>query len=297
MLSENLALVQTVDVFTPIVDDPVAYGRIAAANALSDIYAMGGTPTTALNIVCFPTERMELEILSDILRGGLEKLQEAGVVLLGGHTVQDEEIKYGVAVTGTVDPREMVTHSGCRPGDLLVLTKPVGTGIVSTGIRQELATEEEIGAAVHSMSTLNRAAAQAMLAAGAHACTDVTGYGLLGHAQSMAQASGVALEIAAEAVPLLPGALRLAAKDCVPGGSRSNVGFYGTHVTFADELPEELAILLFDAQTSGGLLIAVPPDNAQKLLDDLARSCPTTCATVGRVVEGPAGTIVVRRRL
>lgn len=259
-LDGERALVQTVDFFTPIVDDPYVYGQIAAANALSDVYAMGGRPLTALAIAGFPKE-VEQAVIKAIFSGGVDMLQRAGVALLGGHTVQDPEIKFGYAITGHVHPERMWTNAGAQPGDELLLTKPLGTGVVATAIKFDRAPEALVRQAVASMLTLNRAAAETLqtLEAGVvHACTDVTGFGLAGHASEMAAASGVTIEIDAARVPLLDGVLAIASQN-MPGGSRTNASYFGAGVRFGAELPLDLVQLLHDPQTSGGLLAAVNP--------------------------------------
>ena len=293
-LDENRALVQTVDFFTPIVDDPFVYGQIAAANALSDVYAMGGRPLTALAIAGFPKDA-DRSLLPLIFSGGLDKLREAGVALLGGHTVQDQEIKFGYAVTGEVDPRRMLTNAGAQDGDALILTKPIGTGIIATALKFDRAPQAAIAAAIASMTTLNKAAADVLdswVDGRAHACTDITGFGLIGHASEVAAASGCTLEIDALAVPLLEGALELA-KGNVPGGGRTNRQHFAGRVVFASPVGEDLGELLFDPQTSGGLLIALRADAAQPALVALtAAGCPG--AIIGRVTPAGNSLIVVR---
>jgi selenide,water dikinase len=291
-LAAGLALVQTVDFFTPVVDDPYDFGRIAAANALSDVYAMGGTPLTALNIAAFPVEELGTEILARILEGGAAVAAQAGVVILGGHTVKDDEPKYGMAVTGTVSDRAVVINAGARPGDLLVLTKPVGTGILTTARKRDLIGEDALAPAIASMIRLNDRASRAMLAHGVHGATDVTGYGVIGHAGELARASGVALAIDAARVPLFGGVLELIAQGAVPGGTRDNLAEHAAFTTYAGTVDEAHRIALSDAQTSGGLLIAIAPDGAQRVLEDLADL--DGVAVVGEVLEGPPGTITVR---
>ena len=259
-IDERRALVQTVDFFTPVVDDPTAYGRIAGANALSDIYAMGGRPLTALAIAGFPKDA-DRAILSEIFKGGLQALQEAGVALLGGHTVQDQEIKFGYAVTGEVDPARIWTNAGARVGDRLFLTKPIGTGVIATAIKFDRAPQKAADAAIATMVQLNRAAAEALaeLPAGTvHACTDVTGFGLIGHATEMANASGVVVVLDVEAVPVLEGALELVERN-TPGGGRTNQQHFGGGLEAAAGLDPRRVQLLYDPQTSGGLLFAIPP--------------------------------------
>jgi selenide,water dikinase len=281
-LSPECALVLTADFFTPIVDDPFTFGAIAAANALSDVYAMGGAPLTALSILCYPASG-DLDDLEAILRGGAEKIHEAGAVLAGGHSVADEEIKFGYSITGTVHPARVWTNAGARPGDALVLTKPLGTGIVSTALKRGIATAEDVAASVASMLELNRAAADAARSLEVHAATDVTGFGLAGHAREMAAASRVTLVFDRSAIPLLPGAAGYAGQGAVPGGLRNNREFAGPHVR--GNAPD----YFFDPQTSGGLLLALPPASARRFLE----SYPSA-RTVGEVV--PAGEFALEIR-
>jgi selenide,water dikinase len=272
-LDERRALVQTVDFFTPIVDDPFVYGRIAAANALSDVYAMGGRPLTALAIAGFPKEA-DRAVLKEIFAGGLRTLQEAGTALLGGHTVQDAEIKFGYAVTGEVDPARVLANAGAVAGDVLILTKPVGTGIISTALKFNRAPAEAVQAAVSSMMALNRAAAEVfgrLPAHAVHACTDVTGFGLIGHASEMAAASACTLAIDADAVPLLEG-VRALVKGNVPGGGRSNRQHFRPRAAIDPGVDPETVELLFDPQTSGGLLAAVAPSFAAEALSRLTEA-------------------------
>lgn len=278
-LTPECALVQTVDFFTPIVDDPYTYGAIAAANSLSDVYAMGGRPISALSIVAYPADA-DLEELAEILRGGYEKIAEADCVVIGGHSIHDAEIKFGYAVTGLVHPERFITNAGARPGDALLLTKPIGTGVVSTALKRGFARAEDVRASVESMLTLNRAACEAMLAYEVHACTDVTGFGLLGHAREMAVASGVTLEIESARVPLLAGALDYARQGALAGGLKNNRAFVSCAVERCGDMAEELEHLLYDPQTSGGLLIALPERDAA----ELERSYPAA-RRIGRVRE------------
>lgn len=264
-LSDDLALVQTVDFFPPIVDDPYEFGRIAAANALSDVYAMGGTPRTALNIVAYPFELLGPEILTRILVGGAEVARLAGVAILGGHTIEDDEPKYGLAVTGTIHPKRVVTNAGARPGDILFLTKPLGTGVLASSLKKGALTAHAMAPAIASMTTLNAAAAHAMLAAGANAATDVTGFGLLGHGGELAHASGVRLRLIASRVHILPFALDMLEIGIVPAGTRRNATEQAAFTQFATGVPEQVRLILSDAQTSGGLLISVPAENADAL--------------------------------
>ena len=282
-IAPDLALVNTVDFFPPIVDDPYDFGRIAAANALSDIYAMGARPLTAMNLVAFPKEGIAIEVLHEILRGGSDKLAEAGVALVGGHTVTDPEPKYGLAVTGLVDPARMVTNAGARPGDSLVLTKPIGVGIITTALKQGVADARAVETAVESMARLNRRAAELMVEEGVHACTDITGYGLLGHALEMASASGVALRIAHLHVPHFAVALELRALGVAPGGLAANRRAFNGKVRFGDAVSSAWCDLLFDPQTSGGLLVALPEAGAGRLFGRLATEGFGDAAVIGRV--------------
>jgi selenide, water dikinase len=292
-LTADLALVQTVDFFTPIVDEPYDFGRIAAANSLSDVYAMGGKPLTALNIVCFPKDSMDFAILGEVLRGGLDMMHEAGVILLGGHSVDDPELKYGLAVTGTIHPDKVVHNHGAKPGDRLILTKPLGTGIISTAIKRGTASKEAIAAVVESMTTLNKAASENMLAVGVNACKDITGFGLLGHASEMVEGTDVGFIIKAAEVPIFPAAKELAEAGTVPGGTQRNRDFRKNMIDMDNKVPQYLQDILFDPQTSGGLLIAVPEKKALKLLNRLLQEGITGAAIIGEVVEENKGRIRV----
>jgi selenide,water dikinase len=284
LVRDDLALVSTVDFFTPIVDDPYDFGRIAATNALSDVYAMGGRPLFALNIVAFP-EDLDLAILVRILEGGAAVARRAGVAILGGHTIKDDEPKYGMAVTGVVDPHRTVRNAGARVGDVLVLTKPLGTGILTTARKKDVISDEDLHEAIRWMTMLNDRACEAMLAADAHAATDVTGFGLLGHAENMARASGVRLSIDASAVPFMSGVLELISQGIVPGGTRHNAQTHAEFTDFADPVPEPVRIGLSDAQTSGGLLISLATNRVEGLARDLL-ACGALAAVVGKVREG-----------
>jgi selenide, water dikinase len=293
-LDDSRALVQTVDFFTPIVDDPFVYGQIAAANALSDVYAMGGRPLTALAIAAFPVE-CDPSVLGTIFKGGLEKLQEAGVALLGGHTVQGSEIKFGYAVTGEVVPSAIWSNAGTQVGDTLILTKPLGTGVISTALKFQRAPLETINAAVRSMTTLNRVAAEALkaLPSGAvHGCTDITGFGLAGHTTEMAVASGCTIEIDAAAVPLLPGAADLVSGN-VPGGGRTNHQHFGHGVQVSPAIDVGRSQLFFDPQTSGGLLAAVGDGHTARAMELLV-SAGVPAVVVGRAVPRQTHAVVVR---
>jgi selenide,water dikinase len=293
-LTDELAIIQTLDFFTPIVDDPYAFGQIAVANALSDVYAMGGQPLTAMNIVCFPQKSLDISVLREILVGGLDKMHEAGVILLGGHSVEDEELKYGLSVTGTIHPAQVVLNNGARAGDRLILTKPLGTGIISTAIKGNMADEGAVARITMSMSTLNLRASELMQAAGVNACTDVTGFGLLGHAAEMIEGTNVSLVIESAAVPFFPEAKELAEAGMIPGGLYRNRDFRKSMVDIASEVPGYLADILFDPQTSGGLLIAVPAPKAPLLLDKLHQAGISEAAIIGEVVAKPRGRIIVR---
>ena len=294
-LPDGTGLVQTLDFFTPIVDDPFDWGRIAAANALSDVYAMGGTPRFALNIVAWPIEELSTDLLVEVLRGGAKMASEAGVAVLGGHSIHDPEPKYGMAVTGFVDLDRLVLNSTAPSGTQLLLTKPLGIGIITTAIKRGKASAEQIDLAVEAMTALNAAPAEAMVEVGVEAATDVTGYGLLGHLHEMLSASGVAAEIDAGAVPFLPGTLELAEAGVVPSGTRSNLAFVGPHVDW-DGMVEPERLALADAQTSGGLLMAVSPERAESLASGLAAR-GVAFAKIGNTVVGPAGRIAVRGRI
>jgi len=277
-LSDDLALVQTVDFFTPIVDDPFTFGAIAAANSLSDVYAMGGVPISALSVVAFPGDG-DMEVLGDILKGGLEKMREAGCAVLGGHSVNDPEIKFGYAVTGTVHPARVKANSGARVGDAVVFTKALGTGVIGTALKRGVVTAGAVEAATASMLRLNKSACEAMLCFDVHGCTDVTGFGMIGHAREMAVASGVTIEIEAGRVPLLPGALEAVAAGAIPGGLKNNRDFAGCAVEVAGSPDAGLMQLLYDPQTSGGLLITLPHADAEALEQILPEA-----RRVGRVV-------------
>jgi selenide,water dikinase len=287
------ALVQTVDFFTPIVDDPYVYGQIAAANSLSDVYAMGGRPLTALAIAAFPKNGLSSESIAAIFQGGFDKLQEAGVALLGGHTVQDEEIKFGYAVTGAVDPSHILKNAGARAGDVLLLTKPIGTGIVGTAIKFDRAPQPTVDAAVASMRTLNRIAAETIKAfADVHACTDITGFGLIGHGAEMAVASRVTLELQAAAIPVFPGMFEMVDGNR-SGGMATNQEYFGGGVEFRPDVPEVYRDLLFDPQTSGGLLIAVAERGAEDALQALV-SAGVPAVKVGSAIAPIGRQVVVK---
>ncbi len=292
-LAPDLALVQTVDFFSPIVDDPFVFGAIAAANALSDVYAMGGVPRTALNIACFPPKDVPIEVLGDILRGGAAKASEAGVVVLGGHTVADEEIKFGMAVTGLVHPDRILRNVGARPGDVLVLTKPLGTGIVTTAAKRGAAAAAEEAAAIASMTALNAAAARALDGFEIHACTDVTGFGLLGHAYEMACGSGVRVVLEAARLPLLPGLARLVAGGFLTGGCRRTQEWLAGAVGIGAAVPADVREAAWDPQTSGGLLVALPAAAAPRLVGALHAAGIAAATAIGMTERRDGGAWIV----
>ncbi len=283
-MDDDTALIQTVDFFPPIVDDPYSFGQIAVANALSDVYAMGGRPLTALNIVGFPVS-LPKDLLGNILVGGADKAREAGVLIVGGHTVDDEEPKYGLSVTGVVRPGDHVTNAGAKPGDNLVLTKPIGTGVITTAAKQGIAPEDVLDTAVRMMSQLNDAAARAMNEVGVHACVDVTGFGLLGHLRGMTRASGVGASLSFDSIPFIPGASHLAEDGVAPGGTHRNLASLEEDVCWDDSVTDVQKILLADAQTSGGLLISVSDEKTGALLSALESHGVRTHAVIGRVTD------------
>lgn len=278
-LSDELALVQTVDFFTPVADDPVVYGRIAAVNSLNDVYAMGGIPVSALSIVCYP-QKGDWEVLGSILAGGQAAMNEEGVVVIGGHSVDDPEMKFGYAVTGTIHPEKVVTNAGAKPGDVLILTKPIGTGAINTAVKFGKARESTIAAAIEAMTATSAQASKTMVRLGANACTDVTGFGLLGHAFEMAKGSGVTLEIDPLAVPLLPDVIELIEQKMLTRGDRNNRVYVGETVKIAETVSGSLQSALFDPQTAGGLLISIPAEAAREYVADI-----TDAHVIGRVRE------------
>ncbi|MDQ2732352.1 MAG: selenide, water dikinase SelD, partial [Armatimonadota bacterium] len=291
-LTPDIAIINTLDFITPILDDPWLFGKVAAANSLSDVYAMGGRPVTALSIACFPVGTLDFGILGEILQGACETVIEAGALLAGGHTVVDPQLKFGLSVTGTVHPDQVLTNAGAQPGDVLILTKKLGTGIVTTGIKRGQTGPVAIEAVTHSMITLNASASEAAQRAGAHACTDITGFGFLGHLHQLARASGLAVRVDASALPILPEALELARVGVVPGGADRNRLYITNHVEW-NSTPGEIQSILLDPQTSGGLLIAVEPHRADALVWDLEESGTLAAAVVGECVEGAAGRMEV----
>ena len=292
-LNDEVALVQTVDFFTPIVDDPFTFGQIAVANALSDVYAMGGTPLTGMNLVAFPIKTLSPSILKDILLGGLSKMEEAGVALVGGHSIDDPEIKYGLAVTGVVHPNKILTNAKAKAGDKLVLTKPLGTGIIATALKARMASEEAIRKSVESMVALNRTASEWMREFGAHACTDITGFSFIGHALEMAAASRVGMVVQSKAVPVLPEAMEYAKLGLIPGGAYSNRDFFSCRVDVHPGVLALLVDLFYDPQTSGGLLISLPSGEAEELVATLKKEKNIDSCIVGEVVKEPLGKIQI----
>ncbi len=293
-LSDDLALIQTLDFFTPIVDDPFAFGQIVAANALSDVYAMGGKPLLVMNIVGFPVKDMDASVLKQMVLGGQDKINEAEAVLVGGHSIEDKELKYGLSVTGLVHPDKVLLNSGAQPGDKLLLTKPLGTGVLSTAIKGNVASPGTEDLITSVMATLNRLAGEAMIDSHVHSCTDITGFGLLGHAYEMALASKVAIRIEAESVPLLSEALSMASMGIVPVGAHNNRKFYQEWVNSRLDEKSPLEMILYDPQTSGGLLIAAPRESIDSIIHHLAkRDYPLAVSVIGEVTDGEPCTITV----
>jgi selenide,water dikinase len=293
-ISDELAIIQTIDFFTPIVDDPYTFGQIAVANALSDVYAMGGKPLTAMNVVCFPVKSLDIRVLKTILQGGVDKILEAGALLVGGHSIEDDELKYGLSVTGTVHPEHLVTNSGAKAGDKLILTKALGTGIISTAVKAEMADAETATRVADSMATLNKKAAELMQEVGIHAATDVTGFGLLGHSVQMAVNSQVGITIFSASVPVFPEAAGFAEQGLCPAGLHRNREFYSPSVIIDDKVPTHTQDILFDPQTSGGLLISLAPDKAKRLQDKLRQAGIIEAAIIGEVTRQPKGKVTVR---
>jgi selenide,water dikinase len=293
-ISADLALVQTVDFFTPTVDDPFTFGQIAAVNALNDIYAMGARPLTAMNIVCFPIKTMDKSVLKEVLRGGLDKMREAGVLLIGGHSVEDNEIKYGLSVTGVVHPDKVLFNRGARIGDKLILTKPLGTGIVSTAIKAEEASDEQMKQVINSMTMLNKKASEIMIAAdNVHSCTDITGFGFLGHASEMIEGGDVGLRINSSTIPVFQDVRELMETGFIPGGLYRNKNFRINQVEKEQTCPEWIFDVLFDPQTAGGLFFSLPGDKAQNLVAKMHNAGIVDAAVVGEVVADHPGKIFV----
>ena len=293
-LTDDLAIIQTVDFFTPIVDDPYTFGQIAAANALSDVYAMGGKPLTAMNVVCFPTESLDISVLKDILRGGIDKMSEAKVTLIGGHSIDDTELKYGLSVTGIVHPKRLVTNSGAKIGDKLVLTKPLGTGIISTALKAGVVDKETVAKVTECMATLNDKASGLMQEVGVHACTDITGFDFLGHTVQVAKKSQVGIDIDITSIPFFPEAGEFAKQGLCPGGLHRNREFYSNEVKIASEVPIYMQDVLFDPQTSGGLLICLAPRKAELLLVKLQQAGVEDATIIGEVVSEPRGVVTLK---
>jgi len=287
-ITDEIALIQTVDFFTPIVDDPYIFGQIAAVNALSDVYAMGGRPLTAMNLVGFPIKKLSGEVLKKILLGGLEKIKEAGAVLAGGHSVEDDEIKYGLSVTGIIHPEKIISNRGAKPGDKLILTKPLGTGIISTAIKAEMASPEAIEKITLSMCTLNNRAGEVMQEVGANACTDITGFGLVGHLTEVLSASNAGAVIYTDKIPYFPEALEYASMGLVPAGTYLNKEYYSCRVKLEGEVSVFKQDILYDAQTSGGLLISLPQRNAEKFVERFGRAW-----IIGEITSENKGKIIL----
>jgi len=292
-LSDDLAIIQTFDFFTPIVDDPYDFGQIAVANALSDVYAMGGKPLTAMNMVCFPTKKLDITILKDILKGGVDKMKEAKVTLVGGHSIDDAELKYGLSVTGMVHPDRLVTNSGAKTGDKLILTKPLGTGIISTALKAGKASKETAVKVTKYMAALNKKASELMQEAGVHACTDITGFGFIGHLCQLAQNSRVGIKINSSSVPIFAEVEGFAKAGLCPGGLQRNREFYGKMVEFSNQIPDYTRDILFDPQTSGGLLIVLAPEKAELLVNKLHKAGIQDAVIVGEVISKPKGKLLV----
>jgi len=292
-VTDDIAIIQTVDFFTPIVDDPYWFGQIAAANALSDIYAMGGVPKTAMNLVAFPLKKMDISVLRRILEGGLDKMKEAGVVLIGGHSVEDNELKYGLSVTGFIHPDRVLVKKNLKAGDHLILTKPIGTGIINTAIKAGLASGEIIEKVTKLMATLNRDGAQVMEKYPVHACTDITGFGLLGHLAEMVKSSGTSVKLWADKIPVIPETFEYAAMGLIPAGAYKNREFRESMVSFSPSVEYTLQLIMFDPQTSGGLLIAIESRYAEALLDELKKKGLTDSQIIGEVISDPAEKIVI----
>jgi selenide,water dikinase len=283
-ISDDLAMVQTVDYFTPIVDDPYEFGSIASANAISDIYAMGAKPIMGLNIVGFPVDKLPMDVLVQILRGGSDKAKEAGITIAGGHTIDDNEPKYGMVITGLVHPDKIIRNSGAKPGDVLVLTKPIGTGIITTAMKEDIASQETAEYAIKVMSTLNKSAAECMIQIGVNACTDITGFGLLGHLHEIVSASFVGSEISLKEVPIINGTYELADDLIIPAGTMRNHEYLSDYVIW-DDISYEYQMILCDSQTSGGLLISVSEEKSNDLVKALQSSGTLASATIGRIIQ------------
>lgn len=293
-MRDDLAIVQTLDFFTPIVDDPYTFGQVAVTNSLSDVYAMGGVPVTAMNIICFPINTMEIAVLKEVLLGGLDKMREAGVLLVGGHSVEDDELKYGISVTGTVHPDRVLLNRGARAGDALVLTKPLGTGIINTALKGHVASDELVEKSIHCMIRLNKTAAELMMkCTTVHACTDVTGFGLLGHASEMIEGSDVGMIIHSSSVPVFREIREFVEMGIIPGGLNRNRKYRMPMVDVGNSCPAWLVDVFFDPQTSGGLLISLSADEAEALVAGMHDAGIPEAAVIGEVVKEPAGKIIL----
>lgn len=292
-LNDDLAVVQTVDFIAPVVDDPHSFGMIAAANALSDVYAMGGKPVTAMNVVCFPSDKMDISILTQILNGALAKLTEADVTLVGGHSINNVELKYGLSVTGIINPQKIITNSGAKVGDKLILTKPLGIGIISTAIKAGLVDNNTENRLIKQMAQLNREAADIMVSLGVNACTDITGFGLIGHTCNIAENSGISIELFTDKIPLIDEVLQFARMGLIPRGAYSNQEYYAGRVE-KNNTNEELMNVFYDPQTSGGLLIAVPPQRADEMLNRIRKAGYSKAAIVGCVLNDGGNQIILR---
>ena len=293
-LTDELAIIQTVDFFTPIVDNAYMFGQITAANALSDVYAMGGKPLTAMNIVCFPKDSLDISVLKDILRGGIDKMSEAKVTLVGGHTIDDIELKYGLSVTGTIHPKRLVTNSSAKAGDKLILTKPLGTGIINTAVKRGVVDEKTVAKVTECMASLNDTASELMQEVGVHACTDITGFGFIGHIAQLTRNSQVGININIASIPFFPEADEFAKQGLCPGGLQRNREFYSPYANIASEIPAHVQDILFDPQTSGGLLICLAPRKAERLLGRLRQAGIAEAAIVGEAVSQPRGMVTVK---
>jgi selenide,water dikinase len=292
-LNDDIAVVQTVDFIAPIVDDPYSFGMVAAANSLSDVYTMGGKAVTAMNLVCFPSDKMDITILSSILNGALDKLNEARVALVGGHSVKNDDLKFGLSVTGVVDPKKVITSSGAREGDVIILTKPIGIGIMTTAIKAGLVDSSVESRLIKQMVMLNKKAAEIMVAFRVNSCTDITGFGLIGHAFKMAENSEVSIEIFTDKVPFINGALEFCRMGMIPRGAYSNRNFYAAEVD-KNDVKEELMDLFYDPQTSGGLFISIPQQKAEEMLDCIKQAGYEEAAIVGRVLKNGENRIILR---
>jgi len=292
-LSESLAIIQTVDFITPIVDDPYDFGRVAAANSLSDVYAMGGRPVTAMNIVCFPGNKLKIEVLKEILNGALSSLEKAGAVMIGGHSIKDDELKFGLSVTGTIHPDKIITKGGAKVGDRLILTKPLGTGILNTVLKAKLLDKRAKKSLVEQMAQLNREASEIMVSLGANACTDVTGFGLVGHACEMAGRSGVSLRIMGGDIPFMDNIAKWAEAGMIPAGLHSNRDFRKDMVMVSDKLPRWLGDAIYDPQTSGGLLVSVAEKRAEEMLDGIKKAGFNQAAIIGEVMKKKSKMVVL----